>query len=260
MNTPTSPEGGRPPLSLNARTLLAITALLIYGATTWLVVDYVSDYRTALVWLQMMSFAGFAIAVLALLRPWKNKVLTYALIASLATAGVMTPRKAKATVAIACAIAVTVIIVGFVVCIKLNELCKKIPPSHPEEPPENPSTTNSAADIKISADVAPMPRVSLEDDNAYDGYNYQFQHRDPWGNNYTAHFSTTLQSSTNLPNWKTECGIKGWVSSAFMLTVYSTNGVPFYTNICTLNAVNISPQCVLPGYGSEWKLFRLSKL
>ncbi len=161
----------------------------------------------------------------------------------------------------AVAIAAVIIVVGYILIRGLKKLCDKLlpPPPSPPPPPPNPGTnTNHSASAMIQLNEAQtgsgdFPGIMFYLGNPGDtnggswnsastGVNmwniYEYSRtnsafNDPLGVPYTVLMASTIMSTTNLADpvtWQKECSITGWISSASILQVWYTNGVPIATN------------------------------
>lgn len=155
----------------------------------------------------------------------------------------------------ACGVAVVVIAVGAVIVYQLKSLCDRVLPPI-KNPPTPPSQTNSPS-IKMMAQNIPAITLNLSDEGVNYGDISAAGFKDRSGNLYHTIFSSTLQSSTNLLNWKPECSVTGWVSSETMCMVCYCGGLPQSTNWCSMGSPTITCNLGTAGASPPSKFFRL---
>lgn len=173
----------------------------------------------------------------------------------------------------ACIVGVVVIGVGYVVYSGLTELCKKLPPMEPPPPPPpNPSCTNAVpghpdwphtncspatASSAFTGQYQGSP--SLELSGPYEsGEITHLGYADPGGQPYINYFRLTIQASTNLTDWNTECQVNGYKSSGYVLFINSDANGPFSTNGVYLTSGTGTNVVTLPtGIAQERKWFRM---
>lgn len=181
--------------------------------------------------------------LLSLYLVWKPiRTTTVALIAGLCLLG--TPQSAPAQddqppFGIECGIALVIIGIGVVVTVSLWRTCQRCLP--PTEPPAQPPATNSIPKTNsVPSTNSPshhkLPKLTDASFAYYDVSSMTLSNTDTSGNSYRVWFTGTVQSSTNLNNWKNEITVNGWASSTEVITVYTVNGVPVSTNWTTLGS------------------------
>ncbi len=164
------------------------------------------------------------------------------------------------TIAMAC----FVIAIGGVVAVGLWKLCKAIPSPgdipHPvAAPPTNPppiiNPTNSVPTNKPPWWKFWTLNVASNTIHAQNIVGYGFL--DYSNRVYDQMVDYSIESSTNLRDWRTECSVTGWLSSGAAFFAYYSNGVPLVTTYSTsYNQTNYVPWDM--GTGREPnKMFRL---
>lgn len=149
----------------------------------------------------------------------------------------------------ACGVAIGVLVLagGVVVVIKLKDWCDRIvPPLEPPPPPppvvitNTPCTncppTNTFAKMWKSEVNPPVLVLAEQGMEKLDVYSYGWKDMEDFS--YHTLIRGTVQTSTNLSNWKAAFEMRTWISAAHLLTViYDSNGIPVSTNY-TAGATN----------------------
>jgi len=131
---------------------------------------------------------------------------------------------------IECGAGLVVLGVGVVIIVGLIHMCNRcLPTEDPPVQPPAPPLTNSPPVTNI-----PPRKVSLAlTDQAisyHDVSSMTLSNADSHGNGFRVWFHGTVQSSTNLNDWKNEYTINGWASATELVTVYTVDSIPVSTN------------------------------
>ena len=207
----------------------------VYAGLLW----WLSYQDTHVCVLGILLLSSFT-TILSLYLVWKPiRTTTAALIAGLCLLGAPEPGRAQDPFLEECGVAIVVIGIGIVIAIPLVRICQRCLP--PTEPPAQPPATNSIPRTNsVPSTNSPshhkLPRLSDDAFSFYDVSSMTLSNTDLSGNPYHVWFTGTVQSSTNLNDWKNEVTLNGWASSAEVITVYTVNGVAVSTNWTTLGS------------------------
>lgn len=147
-----------------------------------------------------------------------------------------------------CGVALVIIGIGIVICIPLVKICKRCLPT--TQPPPQPPVTNTPPVIVTNAPPKKHVTLNLSDNSfsVWDVSSMTLSNTDSGGLAYTVWIQGTIQSSTNLTAWKTECSMDAWVSARELVTVFrddhgsliSTNRSSLFggTNTVIVPAIN----------------------
>jgi hypothetical protein len=213
-----------------------IASWCVYAGLLW----WLSYQDTHVCVLGILLLSSFT-TLLSLYLVWKPlRTTTVALIAGLCLLGAPQSGSAQEQqdpFLQECVIAIVVIGIGIIVAIPLVRICKRCLP--PTEPPAQPPATNSipktnAPPVTNSVPHHILPKLTDDSFSYYDVSSMTMSNTDTSGNPYRVWFTGTVQSSSNLNDWKNEVTINGWASSAEVITVYTVNGVAVCTNWTTL--------------------------
>lgn len=173
-----------------------------------------------------------------------------------------------------CVITIMVVGVGYVVVTGLTKLCKNLPPMEPAPPPPpNPNCTNAVPGHPDWPHTNCLPVTqaiqaftgsvqgpfSLELSGPYEaGDITSLGYTDPDGYLYTKFFRVTMQASTNLTEWATECQVSGYKSGGYVLFICADANGPFSTNGVYLTAGSGTNVITMPvGVVKERQFFRM---
>lgn len=195
------------------------------GAIWWL--SYQETHVCMFGFLLLFSLTSL-LSLYLLWRPLRT--VTAALIVGFVLFGTPVQNRAQDPWILECSFALVVIGVGVVVVVGLVRTCDRcLPPTEPPAQPPAPSPNTN-----IIHHTLPRTNVTLNlKDEAlgyYDVSSLTLSNSDSHGNSFHVWFHGTVQSSTNLNHWKNEYTINGWASATELVTVYSVNDAPVYTN------------------------------
>lgn len=195
----------------------------------------------------------------------RTKVTAGILIAALAVVPYRPARaQQKPAVIVPLVCGCVVLGVGLYVAWKLVQLCKKLDDPHKDPQPGPPPGTNGPAPqvTKIRAfatQTAVSVAVGCLDDSgaAYSDISTN-NYCDPvTGAAVTTYLEARLLTSADTVTWKEVYTINGWASSTGTQLLFSSNGVPVYTNYLWLNATNFVPLPIANGTEPA-KFFRIA--
>lgn len=156
--------------------------------------------------------------------------------------------------------------VGAFVVYGLYQMCKKIPGVPPANPPPPPPPTNPPPVLNptnmpptnpppkkhwwnfATLDGTRIPRWDISNYHIADNFS---------GLEYHTLCSLTLQSSTNLTQWRDEYNATGWISDAGVFFAYYQRGSNVLNTYCTMGTTNFAAIDI--GTGEEpRKFYRLA--
>jgi hypothetical protein len=158
------------------------------------------------------------------------------------------------SVAVPCIVGGAILVGGVWVAWEIKKLCDRVlPPCTNNCVPPPPST--NAPPSKPPQRTNNTPRLALAGAAvqawSFDGATCE---KDPAGNDYVAMLSGRFQTSTNLSDWGDLCSFTGWVSPAYVLTIWTgADGVPISTN-CDLIGTDVS--VALPALSGLRRFFK----
>lgn len=123
-----------------------------------------------------------------------------------------------------CVVLVVIGVTTAVIVVGLNSLCKKLP--QPNSTIASPPACTNAPPSGTNRAPAKLTMQLLTDDfTAYDLTDNPPQNTDPDGNPWLRYIEFTVQSSTNLTDWKPIACVTNWLNQTYLLTVtdHSTN-------------------------------------
>lgn len=197
-----------------------------------------------------------SLVIFCLWRPYKlfTLILCVSLVASQANAAPTEGPHKDLTGA--CVIAVIILGIGVVIIVSLKKLCNKCLP--PAQPPAQPPPPQTNAPPHLASLSGSGPQLSMNDDGlqVYDVSTNHLNNVDPNGYPYLFWFTGSIESSTNLSNWTTECTLNGWASATTVVTIWS-NETHSVTNFSTRSSGSI--QTAFPDLvaDADRKFFRI---
>lgn len=156
--------------------------------------------------------------------------------------------------------------VGAFIVYGLYQMCKKIPGSPPADPPPAPPTNPPPVLNPTNAPPTnPPPKrkwyqwgkpIASQNIPRWDISSYHISDNFS-GLEYHTLCSLTLQSSTNLVDWRAEYNATGWIGDAGIFFAYYQHGSNVLNTYCTMGTTNFAAVDI--GSGEEpRKFFRLA--